>query len=242
MVTKKCSRSPYSSLCGSSERCVTYFACCSAVVRVPRSLSLSSEGIHLWYALMPNVRQYDWKCRICVKLQSGKMDIVQSENNLQIVAKKKLPGAATILCSNKPSHALRVLQAWRCPHYNATLLFYRVSIPSVTSVSMGLLQHLHLAPNLLYHYFVSSSREVANARRISLPTKPISMLTRVQNEDALNEMLYFPRFAQLEPPSHVAGSCVPVPNRADWRHFGAHKGSREATMTKTEPTRAPEAP
>ena len=38
--------------------------------------------------------------------------------------------------------------------------------------------------------------------------------------------------------SYVARSCVPGPNRADWRHFGAHKGSNEATMTKTAPAGA----
>ena len=65
------------------------------------------------------------------------------------------------------------------------------------------------APNLgayLKHRTIfvdSSSGEVASARRIYFQQKPIQMLTRVQNGDQVDEILSFPRFDQLEQPSHV---------------------------------------
>ena len=62
---KSCPRSPYSSRCWSSKRLTLCF--CSAVDRVPRSLSLSSKGIQRWYAPMPRAWHYDWKCRVYVR-------------------------------------------------------------------------------------------------------------------------------------------------------------------------------
>ena len=69
---KSCSRSPYGSLCWSSNTWAINLMFCSAVVRVPRSLSLSSDGIsNDGTLLMPSARQHDWTCLFASELQSG---------------------------------------------------------------------------------------------------------------------------------------------------------------------------
>ena len=162
-------------LCWSSERCVANFEFCSVVVRVPQSLPMSSEGIQWWYAPMPSARQYDRKYRIRVRTPKWPdRQRSNSENNPKIVTKKRQPGATAILCSNKPSHALNYGACFKHGDVLAItprLLFSPVSIVCVAGVSMGPLQNLYPALNLLSHHVYSSSREVANVRRIFTSNK-----------------------------------------------------------------------
>ena len=82
---KNCSSSPYSSLCWSSKRCVTNFVFCYALVRVRRSLSLSSEGIQRWYAL--NTKRDTARLKV-VDLRQKTPKWPDRENQPQIVTKK----------------------------------------------------------------------------------------------------------------------------------------------------------
>ena len=102
---KSCSRSPCSSMCWSPKRCVTNFVLGSAVDRVPRSLSLSSEGIQGWYALIASAREYDRECRICVELHSGQNGSIQIHARCPDCRTEKLSDASTTLRPSQPAHA-----------------------------------------------------------------------------------------------------------------------------------------
>ena len=77
MVSKVANALPYSSLWFSSNKCVTNFVFSSAVIRVPGSLLLSSEGIQRWYARLPSARQYDCKCLFSSEFHSAEIGSIQ---------------------------------------------------------------------------------------------------------------------------------------------------------------------
>ena len=90
---------------------------------------------------------------------------------------------------------------------------------------MGLFQNLSLALRHPLHCVDSGSREVASGRRNSLPTRPISLLTRVQSEDHSTKSAPFQGSTNLRNGITWPEAVCQRPDRADWRHFGTHKGS-----------------
>ena len=169
-------------------------------------------------------------CRICVCPDRQRSKATTNPK----LSQRKLPDAAAIRCSYKPSHT---------PYHGACLKHGGSLIktppllsdvfPEATSQE-DLFKSRILFPLLRLSVLI----QAVSARRISLPTNPIPVLTRVLNEVRFDKIWSFPRSDQLEQPSHVARSCVPVPSLANWRNFGACKDSKEATTTKTEPAGA----
>ena len=176
---------------------------------------------------MPCARQYDWKCRICVKTPKWLNRQRSKARTIPKLSRRKLPDATSKLCSSKPSACLkpwRVLLAWKCPHLKRHVPFLTGFHYCAAGVAMGLLQNLSPAPKLPLHCVDSGSREVASGCRTSHPTRPISMLTSTVR----------PTCATVSRRQMLCANAQPCRLAS----LGSTQGSREATMTKTEPARA----
>ena len=233
---KSCSRSPYGSLCWSSNRWATNLMFCSAVVRVPLSISLgqreSSDGT-LWCQVRDNMTGHVSASKLQLDLQHSKANPIPKLSHRKSCLMLPPHCVQASLRMLKKKKTWCVTHTWKCLHLKRHM-------PSLTCFQ-GLRRRSirYPAPTLLFPRDDSSFPEVANVHRISLPAEPIPVPTCVLNEGQFDETCFFPWFEQLLQLSLAIRNCVPMPNPLGWHRFGARRDSRAATMMKTEAAGVP---
>ena len=140
----------------------------------PRSLSLSSEGIQRWYAPMPSARQYDWKCRICVKTPNWLVRQRSKARTIPKLSQRKLPDATSKLCSSKPS---RASNHGACFKHGNVLIKTPRPLSNVFPLTephewpWAFFKTCLLLPNFRFFVLIQAVANVASGRRTSLPTR-----------------------------------------------------------------------